>query len=102
EPGAAPGNRGASRLLAPHASYRMSCHPPQRTRAKKAPVTAQRTSYPPQPSACVAIAIGGASTALVELNALVAALTCGDDGPLDYGTASGAETGLCRVSLTLT
>ena len=35
---------------------------------------------------------------LLALNALVAALTCGDDGALDYGTASAGEERLCRAS----
>ena len=35
---------------------------------------------------------------LLALNALVAALTCGDDGALDYGTARAGEERLCRAS----
>jgi hypothetical protein len=39
-----------------------------------------------------------ASTLLVGLNALVAGLACGDDGPLDYGTGGDVVKSYCQAS----
>ena len=44
----------------------------------------------------VAVVIG--SVALVALNLLVPGLTCGDDGPLDYGTGGAGTERYCRIS----
>ena len=38
------------------------------------------------------------SVVLLAFNLLVSALTCGDDGALDYGTAGAATRRYCRVS----
>ena len=47
---------------------------------------------------CVAFAVSAGSVVLLGLNTLIAAFTCGDDGPLDYGNASSAEKRLCQFS----
>jgi hypothetical protein len=39
-----------------------------------------------------------ASALLVGLNAFVAPLACGDDGPLDYGTGGDAVRNYCQAS----
>jgi len=39
-----------------------------------------------------------ASTLLIGLNAFVALLTCGDDGPLDYGTGGETVRNYCQAS----
>jgi len=45
-----------------------------------------------------AVGIGLGVAVLVVFNLLVAALTCGDDGPLDYGTGGAAVERYCRIS----
>jgi len=47
-----------------------------------------------------AVAVGIGTIVLVGLNLLAAALTCGDDGPLDYGTAGAAARRYCEISFT--
>jgi hypothetical protein len=49
-------------------------------------------------SLVTAVALGAASLVLVALDLLTTALTCGDDGPLDDGTASAAVRHYCRIS----
>ena len=46
----------------------------------------------------LALVSSGVSLFLVGLSTLITALTCGDDGPVDYGTAGGAAKRLCSAS----